>query len=162
MPSSIADVPDQWGPSSSEADQSLPIDPSALCEHIADLVPHLPLLLPASCKWLEQGALEVGGEHPINAGGVVDVWVGMMGDRKVAIKSYRCSSSSDHRLTHVVSGPRHTACILPTEDPSAEVLQRGIGVQSSQRLERRAVSRSVFYPRAPIGSGFSIHGSFQP
>ena len=77
--------------------------PGALHEHITNLVSHLPQLLPDSCEWLEQGSLEVVGDHPVDAGGVADVWVGMMGVRKVAIKSYRYYSSSDYLPTYVVS-----------------------------------------------------------
>lgn len=154
MPPSIADALDQSRSPLPEVDQSPLIKPGALCEHITDSVPHLPSLLPASCKWLEQGALEIGGEHPVNAGGVADVWIGMMENHKVAIKSYRRNSCSDYRLTYVVSDAWRATCILQTEDISIEVLQRGIGVQSSQRLEHRAVSRRVFYPRTPIGFSF--------
>jgi len=85
-------------------ERSLPIDPDALREHLVDLVSHLPPLLPDSCKWLEQGDLEFFGEQPIDAGGIADVWVGMMGDRKIAIKSYRYYSSSDYLPIYVVSG----------------------------------------------------------
>jgi len=98
-----ADAPDPSRPPTPEDDHSSSIDPGALCEYVVDLVPHLPSLLPASCEWVEQGALEVGGERPVNAGSVADVWIGRMGDRKVAIKSFRHSSHSDHRLTYVVS-----------------------------------------------------------
>jgi len=81
----------------------LPIDPDALREHLIDLVSHLPSLLPDNCKCLEPGDLEVVGEQPIGAGGVADVWVGMMGNCKVAIKSYRYCLSLDYLLTYVVS-----------------------------------------------------------
>ena len=47
--------------------------------------------------------LEVVGEHPVDAGAVADVWIGMMGNRKVAIKSYRCYSSSEYLVTYMVS-----------------------------------------------------------
>jgi len=102
-PSFTATVSDQLGPLPQGVYQLPPVDPIALCEHIVDLVHHLPSPLSASCEWLDQGALEVDGERPVNAGGVADIWVGMMGNRKVAIKSYRRSSSSDHQLTYVVS-----------------------------------------------------------
>jgi hypothetical protein len=51
---------------------------------------------------LQQGALEVVEEFPIDGGSVADVLVGMMGNHKVAIKSYRCYSSSDRLPTYVV------------------------------------------------------------
>ena len=103
VPSRIATKPDQSEPSQPEVDRTLPIDTGALHEHLIDLVSHLPPLLPESCEWLEQGALEIVGGRPVDAGGVADVWAGMMGNRKVAIKSYRCHSSSDYLPNYVVS-----------------------------------------------------------
>lgn len=52
---------------------------------------------------MEQGTLEFIGEHPIDAGGAADVWAGKIGDRAVAIKAYRCYSSTDNVVTYVVS-----------------------------------------------------------
>lgn len=98
------DCPNQSEPLPPDSDQSLPIDPGVACEHLVDLVRHPQLLLPGNCEWLEQGALEFVGEHPVNAGGVADVWVGKMGDRKIAIKAYRCDSSSNNLPTYAVSG----------------------------------------------------------
>jgi len=103
-PSRTTGVSKQSAPPSPGVDRSLPIDPDPLREHLIDLVSHLPPLLPDNCKWIEQGDLKVVGEQPIGAGGVADVWVGMMGNRKVAIKSYRYSLSSDYLPTYVVSG----------------------------------------------------------
>ena len=97
-----ANTPNQQFPPA--IDQSLPVDSDVVCEHLVELVGHLRLLLPGGCEWLGQGALEVVGEHPVGAGGVADVWVGKMGGRKVAIKVYRCYSSSNYLPTYVVSG----------------------------------------------------------
>ena len=58
-----------------------------------------PFLL-ANCRQLEQEDMKVVGAHPIGAGGFADVWVGKMGDRKVAVKSYRCYTSSGCMPTH--------------------------------------------------------------
>ena len=110
-----------------EIDQSLPIDLVALCEHLVDLVLHLRPLLPDSCRWMEQGALGIVGAYPFAAGGIADVWVGIMGDRKVAIKSYRCYSSSDYLSIYVVSGTP-LRCIPLTESLLVEILQRSAGV----------------------------------
>ena len=88
---------------SSEINQTMPIDPVTPCEFLLDLVPHIRPLLPDSCTWFEEGAIEVVGEFPASAGRVADVWVGMVGDRKVAIKSYRCCSSSDYLPNYVAS-----------------------------------------------------------
>lgn len=123
-PNSPLEVVDTSSPTTSAPDQSSvppppgvnrspPIDPDALREHLIDLVSHLPPLLPDSCKWLERGDLEVVGGLPIDAGGVADIWVGMMGNRKVAIKSYRYCSSSDYLPTYVVSDTRPVAYVLP-------------------------------------------------
>ena len=87
-----------------EFDQSLSIDPGASCEHLVGLVCHLRSLLSDSCEWLEPGTLEFTEAHPVNAGGVADVWVGEMDNRKVAIKAYRCYSSSNNLVTYMVSG----------------------------------------------------------
>jgi len=43
------------------------------------------------------------GVCPVDAGGVANVWAGRMGDYEVAIKSYRCCSSSDYIMTYVAS-----------------------------------------------------------
>ena len=102
--SRTANAPDQLESFPPEVDRPLPIDPGAVCDHLVDLMCHLQSLLPGSCEWLEQGALELVGEYPVDAGGVADVWVGRMSDRKVAIKAYRCYSSSNYLSTYVVSG----------------------------------------------------------
>jgi hypothetical protein len=108
-------------------DQSLPIDPDALCEHLVELVCQLRPLLPGSCEWLDEGSLEVIGEYAIDVGGVADVWAGMIGNRKVAVKTYRCYSSSDYLPTYMVSDADlwSVPCF---NNGSAEVLQRGVGV----------------------------------
>ena len=95
-------VPDQL--ESSPAEFPSEIDPGALCEHLVGLLNHLRPLLPGSCEWLERGALEFVGEHPIDAGGVADVRVGKLGDSKIAIKVYRCYSSSNYLPSYAVSG----------------------------------------------------------
>jgi len=107
----------------SRLDQSKPpLDPGTLREHLIDLVARLPPLLPGSCEWLEQGAFEVIGGRPIDAGSVADVWVGVMGNRRVAIKSYRYYSSSDYLPTYVVGGVWLVICVLSTENLSVEIL----------------------------------------
>jgi len=89
----FTDVADQSEPP--EINPQPPISAAALPEHLFDLVLHLHPSLPTSCRWLEQGALEVVGEFPVDAGGIADIWAGMMDNRKVAIKVYRFCSSSD-------------------------------------------------------------------
>ena len=101
IPSCTTTKPGQLESPRPEVGPTLPVDPGALCEHLVDLVSHLPPLLPDSCEWLDQGALEVVGGRPIDAGGIADIWVGMMGSRKVAIKSYRYCS--DYLPNYVVS-----------------------------------------------------------
>ena len=85
--------------------QSHPTDPGAIRQHLVELASRLRPLLSASCgtSWLEQGSIEVIGEHPIDAGGVADILAGKMGNRKVAIKVYRCNSSSNCSMTFTVS-----------------------------------------------------------
>jgi len=94
---------DQSDPTRPEIGRTPQIDSGALHEHLIELVSHLPPLLSDGCGWLERGALELIGGRPVDAGGVADVWIGMMGDRKVAIKSYRYCLSSDYLPTYVVS-----------------------------------------------------------
>ena len=97
------EVPTQSKSLPPETDLLHPVDHFALCEYLVGLMCPLRSLLPGSCEWLEQGALEFVGEHPVDAGGAADVWAGKMGDRKVAIKSFRCYSSTDYVVTYVVS-----------------------------------------------------------
>jgi hypothetical protein len=59
--------------------------------------------LPSNCPWFGQEDLKVVGVHPIDAGGSADVWAGEMGDRKVAIKSYRCHASADYAQVYGAS-----------------------------------------------------------
>ena len=103
-PSRTTGAPDQSELFPLEIGQSPSIDPGPLCKHLAGLVRHLRSPLLASCEWLEQGALEFVGGRPIDAGGVADIWIGEMNNRKVAIKVYRCYSSSNNFPTYVVSG----------------------------------------------------------
>lgn len=77
--------------SSLEIDHSIATD---LGTHV-NLASQLWLSLPANCRRLRQQDLKVVGTRPIDAGSFADIWVGMMGDRKVAVKSYRYYSSTD-------------------------------------------------------------------
>jgi len=122
IPSHTTGRSNQLVPSGPKVDRSLSADSSAVREHLIDLVSHLPPLLPDSCEWLEEGALKIIGKRPIDAGSVADVWVGVMGSRKVAIKSYRYCSSSDYLPTYMVSDTQPLLCVLSTENPLVEVL----------------------------------------
>ena len=103
-PSRTTGVPYRPEPFPPEVDQPLSVDPGTVCEHLVDLVRPLQSLLPGSCEWLEQRALDVVGEYLVDAGRVADIWVGKMGNRKVAIKAYRCYSSSNYLSIYAVSG----------------------------------------------------------
>lgn len=104
LPLHSTDTLNRPGPPPPEIRRPLPrLDPGLLCEHLVDLVYHLQSLVPTNCRWLKEGALEFVGERPVDAGGIADVWIGMMGGRKVAIKSYRCNSSSDYMPIYVVN-----------------------------------------------------------
>lgn len=98
------DAPEQSELQLPDVDLSPQTDPGLLCEHLVGLVSRLRSLLPSCCEWLKQGELEFVGDHPVDAGGTADVWAGKMGDRAVAIKAYRCYSSTDYVVTYVVSG----------------------------------------------------------
>ena len=87
-------------------DRSLTTDLGTLI----NLAGQLQQSLPPNYRWLGQGDLRVVGIRPIDAGGFADVWVGEMGNRKVAVKSYRCYASADHTATYNVSYP-HRSCV---------------------------------------------------
>jgi len=97
-------IPDKSGSFPSGTYRSFPIDPAVLRQLLLGLVRQLQSVLPASYV-LEGGVLEIISKHPVNAGGVADVWEGAMGNCKVAVKSLRYSSSSDYSKTCMVSGP---------------------------------------------------------
>lgn len=82
----------------SEHPSSLPTPCSnctLLSQSYAALAQSLRSSLPPSCNWLTLEDIKVVGVRPIDAGGSADVWMGEMGDRTVALKSYRCYLSSD-------------------------------------------------------------------
>jgi len=82
-----------------QIDHSPATDPGTL----VDLVDLLWSSLPPGYRRLEQDDLKVIGTHPIDAGGFADVWVCEMGDRTVAVKSYRRYTSADCIPTYNVS-----------------------------------------------------------
>ena len=147
------DVPDRSEPALQIIDRSIPMDPDAVCEHLIDLVSRIPSLLPDSGEWLERGVLEVVGDHPIAAGDVADIWAGMMRNRKVAIKSYRYSSSSNYMPTYVVSD-YYFWCVPPADDLLVEVLQRGIRMQPSQGPEYCTFYRDIFCSQTSLSPRF--------
>lgn len=155
VPSRTANAPNE----SEGSSWSLPIRPHPLCEQIVERV-GLDLKPPLrdSCEWLEKNALEVGG-GPLIRGDVAEVWVGRMGDRPVAIKSYRLRlPCSDYLPAYMVSGvyPRYAPS---TENLSAEVPCRSTRMQSYQWPAHSTIYRSVLYPRAPNGARFRVSGS---
>jgi len=74
-------------------------------ETLVDLAGRLRSSLPPGYQWFGQDSLKVVGTRPIDAGGFADVWVGGVGDRTVAVKSYRCYTSADYIQTYNVSYP---------------------------------------------------------
>lgn len=129
MPSRTADIPGRSEPPPPAIDGNRPlsIESGAISEHLVDLVPHLRLQLPESCEWLGHGMLEFVAEHPVDAGSTADTWVGKMGNRKVAVKVYRCDSCSNYLVTYMVSGT-YVQCVPLTGSLLAEVLQRSTGL----------------------------------
>jgi hypothetical protein len=96
---------EEAGPSSQvtnvpERSASYPWEIEDLLDHVHN---HLRPQLPESCKWLEQEALEIDTERPIDAGGAADILVTRIGNRDVAVKSYRLYSSSSYLPTCEVS-----------------------------------------------------------
>lgn len=61
--------------------------------------------LPPDFQLLGQEDLDIVGTRPIAAGAFADVWVGQMGGKKVAVKSYRRYDSVDYTSASAVSHP---------------------------------------------------------
>lgn len=89
-----------------QIDHSIATDLDAL----VNMAGRLQQSLTQGYRWLAQEDLKIVGSYPIDAGGFADVWVGEMGDRKVAVKSYRCYASADYMPTYNVSHPN---CYAP-------------------------------------------------
>ena len=88
---------------SSELELPFPVDPDPQRGALSNLLLYLQESLPTGYERLERGAVEIVGQFPVSAGGTADVWEGRIGDRRVAIKAYRCYLSSDCSLTYAVS-----------------------------------------------------------
>jgi len=88
-------------------------NPSTPPEHLVDAVRDLKPILPIGCELLGQGDLKIMGSHPIDAGGIADVWAGKMNDgTTVAIKSHRCYSASSRLPIYLVCGEFTAACFV--------------------------------------------------
>ena len=120
-----------------------PIRSDPLCEHIIKQVgQRLKPLLQDSREWLEQDMLEIDGGLLVH-GDVADVWVGTMGGRKVAIKSYK--PCVPYLPAYTVSGA-YLRYIPSTENWSAEVPCRSTGMQTSQGPTCCYIYWSVLHP----------------
>jgi len=109
VPLLAADASDQLEPA--ELEPSLPVDPGSLRGHLLDSVHHLKESFPIDCQRLAQGVIEIAGDFPVDAGGAADVWAGLMGNYKVAIKSYRRYSAVDDLPNYAVSpAPTSATC----------------------------------------------------
>ena len=100
-----------------ETDRFLTTDRNELVNLAGRLRP----FLPAKYYWLGQDDLKVVGTHPVDAGGFADVWVGKMGDRRIAIKSYRWSASADH--VQIYEASNLIRCVTFTDNQPVEVPQ---------------------------------------
>lgn len=78
-----------------------PTDPAALCDLLDELARHIQSRLP-DCEWLEEGAIRFVADRPVDVGEVANIFVGMRGKRKVAVKCYRFYQSSDYLPTYTV------------------------------------------------------------
>ena len=94
---------DQLGLRWPAVDRELPTESDALSEFLVQLVSHLQSSPQFDCEWLGEGEVEVVGRGPVDAGEFADIFVGMRGTCKVAIKHYRFNSSSNHLSTYMVS-----------------------------------------------------------
>jgi len=97
-PSHTIDVPH---PANLSIPQRLPTDPTASCDLLYELAPHLRSWLPR-CRWLEEGAIKFMDDRPVDVGEVANIYLGMRGNRKVVIKCYRFHPSSDYLPTYTV------------------------------------------------------------
>ena len=57
--------------------------------------------MPSACRWLSPEDVKLNGEYQIAAGGFADIWEATHGGRKVILKSYRYSMTSD--VTQIVA-----------------------------------------------------------
>ena len=96
---------DQAQSSPLEVNHSLTTDLRTLINLAALLRP----FLPPGYRWFGQEDLEVIEPCAIDAGGFADVWISKIGDRKVALKSYRCYASADNMPTYNASRPHRRA-----------------------------------------------------
>ena len=97
-------IPYQVNPSIPEFDHPFPTDPAALCGLLDELARHLQSRVPG-CEWLEEGAIKFVGDRPIDVGEVANIFVGMRGNRKVAVKCYRFYPSLDYLPSYMVRVP---------------------------------------------------------
>lgn len=93
-------------PPMSEFDQCSPTDPIPSSELLVELVLQLRPLLPDDCGWLEEGAIELAGDYPVDAGEFANILLGVRGNQRVAVKHYRIFSSSNYFPTYKVNGLR--------------------------------------------------------
>ena len=83
-------------------DQWFPADRNA-CELLVEFVLQLRPLLPDDCAWLGDRSIELVSDCPVDAGEFANILIGMMENRKLAIKHYRICSSSDYFPTYMVN-----------------------------------------------------------
>ena len=140
-----ANIPEQVYQSIPEFDHPFPTDPAALCNLLHEVVGQLRPLL-SGCEWLEEGAIKFASDHPVDAGEVADIFIGMRGDQKVVVKCYRFYPSSDYLPSYTVRIFRGLLVCPAYRSLSVEVPQRGIGLWSVQESVFRAVHRYLLYP----------------
>ena len=154
-------TPDQADQAIPEFDRSSPTDPAVLCNLLDELTRNLQSRLPG-CELLEEGVIEFIGDRPIDAGQVANVFVGMKGNRKVAIKCYRFYQCSDYLPAYMVRIFCDLKYVLPTETLSVEIPHRGIGLRPLQESELRAVHRHLLHPPTSDVHRLRVHGTFEP
>ena len=94
-----------------EFDQCSPTDPNTPSELLVELVLQLRPLLPDDREWLEEGAVELAGDSPVDAGEYSNILTGMRGGQRVAVKHYRICSSSDYFPTYIVNDIDSFCCL---------------------------------------------------
>ena len=88
---------------------ALGMDITSFSQHYSYMAQVLRPFTSSICHSLDSQDVKPIGRHPTAAGGSADVWEGVHGGRKVALKSYRCYVTSDAATVvevHCVHGPR--------------------------------------------------------
>lgn len=124
-------------------DLSSMTNPGTPPEHLVVAAQKLPSVLPVGCEMFGEDDLDVAGSHRISVGGFADVWMGKMNNgATVAIKSYRCYSSSSCFPVYQVNVKRYRMLCPLKVTQSGCTMKRWRVVTSAAATATRVSSRS--------------------